>query len=100
MSTEVKIVYAEVEGQLSEMSHAVEALKTQAEPPIEGNELDVVVKLTELFTRQEQLLVRFQNLLKENIMTTENSVDFMRESDENISTAISQASSGASKVMK
>ena len=36
MSTEVKIVYAEVEAQLSEMTNAKDSLVPTAEPPITG----------------------------------------------------------------
>ena len=99
MSTEVKIVYADVEEQVGEMSSAAESLNPQAEPPITGNMLDVVTKLTELFTKKEQLLIRYQTVLKENIVTTENSVEFMRESDEKISSAINSAVPGPRKVM-
>ena len=45
MSTEVKIVYADVEEQVGEMSSAAESLNTEAEPPITGNMLDVVTNL-------------------------------------------------------
>lgn len=99
MSTEVKIVYAEVEEQVSEMGSAVESLNPQAEPPITGNEMDVVTKLTKLLTKEEQLLIRYQTVLKENIITTENSVEFMRESDEKISAAINSAAPGPRKAM-
>ena len=39
MSTEVKIVYADVEERVGEMSSAAESLNPQAEPPITGNML-------------------------------------------------------------
>ncbi len=88
MSTEVKMVYADIEEQLGEMSSAVTALNPTAESPITGNELDVVTKLTELSTQLEQLLIRYQEVLVKNIGTTERSVEFMRESDEDISQSI------------
>ena len=98
MSTEVKIVYADVEEQLGEMNSAITALDPTAEAPITGNTLDVVTKLTELSTQLEQLLIRYQELLVKNIETTENSVEFMRQSDEEISAAINSATPGPKRL--
>ena len=86
--TEVKIVYADVENQLKEMTAANEGLNPTIESPIEGNVLDVVDKLNELSTNLETLLTKYQNLLNENILTTTSSVEFMKETDETLSTGI------------
>jgi hypothetical protein len=99
MSTEVKMVYADVEEQLSAMNHAVTSLNPKAEPPITGNTMDVVTKLTELSTQLEQLLTNYQTVLIKNIETANCSVDFMRESDEKISSAIQGAAPSAQKAM-
>lgn len=88
MSSEVKMIYADIEAQLSEVESQAVALNPQAESPITGNTMDVVTKLTELSTQLETLLTSYQKVLLENISTTENSVRFMRESDETISKAI------------
>lgn len=98
MSTEVKMVYADIEEQLGEVSSAVTALNPTAEPPITGNELDVVTKLTELSTQLEQLLIRYQEVLVKNIGTTERSVEFMRESDEDISQSIDGTMNGPQRL--
>jgi hypothetical protein len=99
MSTEVKMVYADVEEQLSAMNNAVTSLNPKAEPPITGNTMDVVTKLTELSQQLEQLLSNYQTVLIKNIETANRSVDFMRESDEKISSAIQGAVPSAQKVM-
>lgn len=88
MSTEVKIVYADVENQLGEMTSAVDLLNPKAEPPITGNILDVVTKFNELSVKLDQLLVKYQTLSSKNIQTTSASIDFMEESDQKISAAM------------
>jgi hypothetical protein len=88
MSNEVKIVYEDVENQLGDMKTAANSLKPPAEAPITGNTLDVVTKLTELSTLLETLLTRYRTVLNTNITTATNSVTFMKETDENISTAM------------
>ncbi|WP_342514986.1 YwqI/YxiC family protein [Sporosarcina sp. FSL K6-1522] len=98
MATEVKIVYADVEAQLADMNKAAESLKPEAEKAITGNTLDVVTKLTELSTQLEQLLERYQKVLLANCQTTTNSIEFMRESDEKISSVMQCTVSGPMKV--
>lgn len=88
MSEEIKIVYADVENQLEQMTASNEALNPTKEAPIEGNVLDVVNKLNELSVNLETLLIKYQQLLGDNILTTKESVAFMKETDENISTGI------------
>ncbi|MFJ7932761.1 YwqI/YxiC family protein [Sporosarcina sp. NPDC096371] len=100
MSQEVKIVYADVENQLSEMNQAGESLDTKAETPITGNTMDSVTKLTELSSQLEQLLTSYQMALFKNVKTTENSVAFMRESDAKISAAINSVGPGPRRVMQ
>lgn len=94
MSTEVKIVYADVETQLAEMTNAAESLNPTAEPPITGNTMDVVTKLTELSTKLEQLLTKYQTVINTNIMTTSSSVEFMKETDEKISATMQNTVNG------
>lgn len=88
MSEEIKIVYADVENQLEQITAANDALNPTKEAPIEGNVLDVVNKLNELSVNLETLLIKYQQLLGENILTTTSSVEFMKETDETISTGI------------
>lgn len=98
MSTEVKIVYADVESKIAEMTLATTSLKPTAEPPITGNTLDVVTKLTELSTKLETLLTNYQRVLQANIATTTNSVQFMSESDETVASGMQNTLSGPKKV--
>lgn len=98
MSTEVKIVYADVEMQLGEMTSATESLNPKAEPPITGNTMDVVTKLTELSTKLEQLLTKYQTVMNTNIQTTTSSVEFMNETDQKISTAMQCTVEGSQTV--
>jgi len=100
MSTEVKIVYADVENQLGEMTGAVNLLNPKAEPPITGNTLDVVTKFNELSVKLDQLLVKYQTLTTKNIQTTAASVDFMEESDQKIATAMQCNVNGTSVMAK
>lgn len=88
MSSEVKIVYEDVENQLGNMKTATNSLKPAAEAPITGNTLDVVTKLTELSTKLETLLTKYQTALNTNIVTTGNSVAFMKETDQKISASM------------
>ncbi|MFJ8234986.1 YwqI/YxiC family protein [Ureibacillus sp. NPDC094379] len=99
MSNEVKVVYADVEESLSVMENATSSLKPTAEPAIEGNTLDVVTKLNELAQELEQILTSYQAVLQSNIQTTRNSVHYMREQDQRISTNISGAVSGPRRLM-
>ena len=99
MSIEIKMVYADVENQLMEMTSKIEAMSPKAEPPISGNTMDVVTKLTELSSKLEQLLTKYQTLLLMNSKTTKGSVEFMRESDEKISSVIQSAVSGPKQEM-
>ena len=100
MSQEVKIVYADVENQLSDMHKVAESLDIKAEAPIIGNTMGVVTKLTELSIQLERLLGSYQALLNKNSKATENSVAFMRESDRQLSDSIHSAGAGARRLMQ
>lgn len=100
MSTEVKIVYADVESKLVEITDTSNALNPKAEPPITGNTLDVVTKLTELSTQLEELLTKYQTVLNTNMLATSNSIGFMKEADRTISNAMQCTVPGTKKVMQ
>ncbi len=98
MSTEVKIVYADVESKVGDMTNAATVLNPKAEPPITGNTLDVVTKLTELSAKLETLLTRYQTVLLANSATTTNSVQFMSESDEKVASVMQSTLPGMKQV--
>ncbi len=98
MTTEVKIVYADVESKISDMSNATTLLNPKAEPPITGNTLDVVTKLTELSTKLETLLTSYQTVLLANSVTTTNSMKFMSESDEKVASVMQCTLPGTKQV--
>ncbi|MFS0875603.1 YwqI/YxiC family protein [Solibacillus isronensis] len=100
MSNEVKVVYADVEEQLGVMESAASTLKPAAEPPIEGNTLEVVTKLNELSLQLEQILTSYQAVLQNNIQTTETSVQYLKEQDQRISTTINGAASSHGRLME
>ncbi|CAM3229745.1 YwqI/YxiC family protein [Filibacter tadaridae] len=98
MSTEVKIVYADVENKVGDITNAAELLNPKVEPPIPGNTLDVVSKLTELSMKLETLLTNYQRVLLANTEMTTNSVIFMRESDDKVASAMQETLAGPRKV--
>lgn len=99
LSGEVKMVYADVEEQLGVIENATTSLNPTAEPAIEGNTLDVVTKLNELALELDRILTSYQTVLLKNIETTRNSVQYMREQDQRISTNISGAATGPRRLM-
>lgn len=99
MSGEVKMVYADVEEQLGVIENATTSLNPTAEPAIEGNTLDVVTKLNELALELDRILTSYQTVLLKNIETTRDSVQYMREQDQRISTNINGAATGPRRLM-
>lgn len=83
--TEIKMVYGEIEAQLSVMKQSCDTLKPQAADPITGNTLDVAEKLADIGKRLETLLVNYQSVLSQNISSTEGAVEFMRNTDHQLS---------------
>lgn len=100
MSNEVKVVYGDVEEQLGVMENATTSLNPTAEPAIEGNALDVVTKLNYLTLELERILTSYKQVLLNNIDTTRNSVQYMREQDQRVSTTISGTVTGPRRLME
>ena len=100
MSTELKIIYADVESATGDMTSAATSLKPTAEPPITGNTLDVVTKLTELSVKLETVLTTYQTVLQANIATTTKSVQFMRESDDKVASGMQSTLPGTKQVIR
>ncbi len=94
MSGEIKVVYGPVESQISKMNAAADSLQPKTEAPIEGNVMDVVDKLTDLARDLEACLSKYKAVLKNNIATTDKSVEHLRQMDENISQGISSTRGG------
>ena len=91
MTNEIKMIYAQVEEQLGVMEKEANTLNPKAEPEIIGNVLDVSTKLNRVARELEYLLTAYQALLLNNIQASKKSVQYMKEQDEKISTAINGA---------
>lgn len=91
MTNEIKMIYAEAETQLSLMETETNALDPKAASEITGNVLDVATKLNSVAKELENVLTTYQTLLLNNIKTSKNSVQYMKEQDEKISAAINGA---------
>ena len=91
MTNEIKMIYAEAEAQLSLMETETNALDPKAAAEVTGNVLDVATKLNSVAKELENVLTTYQTLLLNNIKTSKNSVQYMKEQDEKISAAINGA---------
>ena len=91
MTNEIKMIYAEAETQLSLMETEVNALDPKVAVETTGNVLDVATKLNSVAKELENVLTTYQTLLVNNIKTSKNSVQYMKEQDEKISAAINGA---------
>ena len=88
---EIKMIYVEAETQLSLMETEANALAPNAAAEVTGNVLDVAAKLDSGAKELEHVLATYQTLLLNNIKTSKNSVQYMKEQDGKISTAINGA---------
>lgn len=91
MTNEIKMIYAQVEDQLGVMEAKANTLNPKAEPEVTGNVLDVATKLNSVAKELEYLLTAYQTLLLNNVQASKKSVQYMKEQDEKISTAINGA---------
>ena len=91
MTNEIKMIYAEAEAQLSLMETETNALDPKAAAEVTGNVLDVATKLNSVAKELENVLTTYQTLLLNNIKTSKNSLQYMKEQDEKISAAINGA---------
>ncbi|RIW29380.1 hypothetical protein D3H55_19145 [Bacillus salacetis] len=83
--TEIKMEYGEIEVNLNEIRNACGSLQPQGTQPIEGNMLECTRRLEETTKSLQNLLFRYQKILNQNISSTYKSVDFMRETDRQVS---------------
>ena len=91
MTNEIKMIYAEAEKQLSLMETETNALDPKVAAEVTGNVLDVATKLDSMAKELEHVLATYQTLLLNNIKTSKNSVQYMKEQDEKLSAAINDA---------
>ncbi|MGM9949891.1 MAG: DUF5344 family protein [Lysinibacillus sp.] len=91
MTNEIKMIYEEAEAQLSLMEKETNALDPKAASEVAGNVLEVATKLNSVAKELESVLAAYQALLLNNVQASKNSVQYMKEQDEKISTAINGA---------
>ncbi|PLR95915.1 DUF5344 family protein [Bacillus sp. T33-2] len=82
---EIKMEYREIEASLAAMKDTCGSLQPQAPQPISGNELQCAEKLADIAIRLQALLTRYQAVLTQNISSAENSVEYMRQTDVQLS---------------
>ena len=73
------------------METEANALDSNAAAEVTGNVLDVATKLDSMAKELEHVLETYQTLLLNNIKTSKNSVQYMKEQDEKLSAAINGA---------
>lgn len=88
MDTEIKINESEIEQVLQQIKGAAEALESSIPTNMDGNNLELVVKLTEINQGIEDLLENYKTLVLQNNELTFKSVQQMLETDQQISTSI------------
>ncbi|USK86917.1 YwqI/YxiC family protein [Peribacillus asahii] len=91
MSKEIKIRYDEVEKALNKVQTSTGLIQFTV-PSIEGsNELNAVIKITDINKDLATLAQSYQALLLTNIKATQSSVEAMKETDEVISASIKRS---------
>lgn len=88
MAIEIKVNYAEVESEISNIQSVLQNMPSEAGPVIAGNILDSVDRLNLINSKLEQVLASYYNLLNQNLDTTIRSVTFMQESDNRVARGI------------
>ncbi|PLR92658.1 YwqI/YxiC family protein [Bacillus sp. T33-2] len=91
MNAEIKINYGEIQETLSQFKAAAESMETSVPAGAFGStQLDVARKLDELNQLLQQVLVSYKSLLLSNINGTEQSVQSMKEADQQVAGQIAQ----------
>ncbi|WP_273124229.1 DUF5344 family protein [Bacillus weihaiensis] len=83
--SEIKMVYGDIEARLKDMQSTCQSLQPQIAAPIQENNLDSVHKFNQISSKLENLLLRYQEVLSNNIKTAEISLEQMKEKDFQIS---------------
>lgn len=91
MSSEIKVVYEEVESAVNQIKTACQSLTPKGLSPIPGNTLDTVEELTLISQKLEQLLTLYQTVLNGNVQATSKSIEHMKTADKKISDTINRS---------
>ncbi|MEC2071037.1 YwqI/YxiC family protein [Alkalihalophilus marmarensis] len=87
--SEIKIIYADVEQELAKLQTAVQALDPSMPSSVgENNVLDVVDRLNQLNQQLNQMVEAYQALLLKNEEDTRQSIETMKQADQNVSSQI------------
>ncbi|ADC49948.1 hypothetical protein BpOF4_09465 [Alkalihalophilus pseudofirmus OF4] len=87
--SEIKIIYADVEQELAKLQTAVQALDPSMPSSVgENNVLDVVDRLNQLNQQMNQMVEAYQALLLKNEEDTRQSIETMKQADQNVSSQI------------
>ncbi|MGE7763991.1 YwqI/YxiC family protein [Peribacillus sp. NPDC096540] len=89
MGAEIKVKQEEIEQALTTLKSSTNALQTSIPSNIDGNNvLDVVNKLNRLNQTMQQVTEAYKSLLLQNEEATRRSVEFMVETDQQLSSNI------------
>ncbi|HZG70415.1 MAG TPA: YwqI/YxiC family protein [Chondromyces sp.] len=91
MSDQIKIVYEDVEQALTKLKSSTQMIDTSFPSSIGGeNVLDTVTKLNEINQALQQLTEAYKALLLKNEEATRQSVQAMKETDEQVANLIAK----------
>ncbi|WP_332651322.1 YwqI/YxiC family protein [Lysinibacillus sp. 54212] len=91
MTTEIKIQYEQVAQALESLYKSIQSIDPTFQITIGGdNRLEVVTKLNELNIKLQKANTLYKEILTLNEELTGQSVEYMKETDKQLSTAIAQ----------
>lgn len=89
MSTEIKVIEADVENVLNDLKNSIHSMETSFSTTIQGKcKLEMVDKCNQLNDAFTNVLEMYQTLLLNSEEKTRKSVDVLKETEENIATEI------------
>jgi uncharacterized protein YukE len=89
MSNEIKMVFAEVEQELTELKSSAQAVETTFPAAVGGdNVLDVVLKLNDITKSLQTTITSYKTLLLNNEDSTRQSIQAMKQADQEVATTI------------
>lgn len=91
LTTEIKIQYEQVAQSLESLYKSIQSIDPTFQITIGGdNQLEVVTKLNELNIKLQKANTLYKEILTLNEELTGQSVEYMKETDKQLSTAIAQ----------